>query len=120
MTLTAPPLPRLPRVPRESWWSQLQASSKVSAVVVAALLGTGGCAGLLTGTAAVMGALKPDLKPVVERLDRHEQKLDEIREDQLGDKARLGSQERKQSELESRQRALEEEVESYRKQLRER
>lgn len=111
-TLTAPP----PPVPQREPWLQ---RSKLATGLIVAFLGTGGCAGILTGTAAVLGALKPDMGPVVERLDRHERKLDEIREDQLSDKAQISQNKQKiDALLDDKEREHKSEVDSYRKQLR--
>lgn len=114
------PLPAPPTLPSRAptWWGELRPASRIATVVAAALVGTGGCSGLATGTTALIGALKPDLGRVERRLDSIEGKLDQWRDEQLALKARVVSAEQRVVELTSHQRAAEEVIKSQAKQLR--
>lgn len=93
---TEPPLPPPPTMPSRppSWWGELRPSARIAAILAGILVGTGGCSGLATGTAALIGALKPDMGSIERRLDSIEGKLDQWRDEQFALKARVETAER--------------------------
>lgn len=112
-------LPKDPKTPSEpTWWQGLQPPTRVGLMLVIALIGTGGCSGLVTGTAALVGALKPDMGQVEKRLGAIERRLDEWRDQQLEQKARIGAAEQQIRDLKSNQVSNEQIIRSQAKQLR--
>lgn len=102
----------IPAPPPGSWFPRA-AQRRMTTVILAAVLGTGGAGAALTGLGQVVTAIRTSDTATAARLDRIEGKLDAWRDELAQAKAASDAATREAERLDSNVRALRAEVASY-------